>query len=291
MCDDLTAHEEEAALAASGLNRRQFAAISAAGVLAACTGSQSEAKPRAGLTESTVAITTPDGTADAFFVRPAKGKHPAIIMWPDIAGSRPAYMEMGRQLASAGYAVLVVNHYYRSAKAPIMASMAEWRTPGGQAKLKPMIAAIKPQGVTTDTMAFVAWLDKQPAVNRQRGIGNIGYCMTGPYTVRAAAAVPRRIKAAVSCHGGGLVTAAPDSPHKLIASTQASYLFAIARNDDARAPGDKDALRAAAKAAGRPAEVEVYNADHGWCTLDAPTYDKAEAARAWARILVLFGKL
>ena len=291
MCDDLTAHEEEAALAASGLNRRQFAAISAAGVLAACTGSQSEAKPRAGLTESTVAIATPDGTADAFFVRPAKGKHPAIIMWPDIAGSRPAYMEMGRQLASAGYAVLVVNHYYRSAKAPIMASMAEWRTPEGQAKLKPMIAAIKPQGVTTDTMAFVAWLDKQPAVNRQRGIGNIGYCMTGPYTVRAAAAVPRRIKAAVSCHGGGLVTAAPDSPHKLIASTQASYLFAIARNDDARAPGDKDALKAAANAAGRPAEVEVYNADHGWCTLDAPTYDKAEAARAWARILVLFGKL
>ena len=291
MCDDLTAHEEDAALAANGLNRRQFAAISAAGVLAACTGSQSEAKARTGLTESNVAITTPDGTADAFFVRPAKGKHPAVIMWPDVAGLRPAYLEMGRQLASAGYAVLVVNHYYRSAKAPIMASMAEWRTPEGQAKLKPMIAAITPQGVTTDTMAFVAWLDKQPAVNRQRGIGNIGYCMTGPYTLRAAAAVPRRIKAAVSCHGGGLVTKAPDSPHKLIASTQASYLFAIARNDDARAPGDKDALKAAAAAAGRPAEVEVYNADHGWCTLDAPTYDKGEAERAWARVLVLFGKL
>ena len=291
MCDDLTAHEEEAALAASGLNRRQFAAISAAGVLAACTGSQSEAKARGGLSESSVAITTPDGTADAFFVRPAKGKHPAVIMWPDIAGLRPAYMEMGRQLASAGFTVLVVNHYYRSAKAPIMASIAEWRTPEGQAKLKPMIAALTPQKVTTDTMAFVAWLDRQGATDRQRGIGTIGYCMTGPYTVRAAAAVPRRIKAAVSCHGGGLVTAAPDSPHRLLASTQARYLFAIARNDDTRAPGDKDALRAAAKAAGRPAEVEVYNADHGWCTLDAPTYDKGEAARAWARVLVLFGGL
>ena len=291
MCDDLTAHEEEAALAASGLNRRQFAAISAAGVLAACTVSQSAAKARGGLSESSVAITTSDGTADAFFVRPAKGKHPAVIMWPDVAGLRPAYLEMGRQLASAGYAVLVVNHYYRSAKAPIMASIAEWRTPEGQAKLKPMIAALTPQKVTTDTMAFVAWLDKQAATDRQRGIGTIGYCMTGPYTVRAAAAVPRRIKAAVSCHGGGLVTAAPDSPHRLLASTQARYLFAIARNDDTRAPGDKDALRAAAKAAGRPAEVEVYNADHGWCTLDAPTYDKGEAARAWARVLVLFGGL
>ena len=291
MCDDLTAHEEAAALAASGLNRRQFAAISAAGVLAACTSSPSAAKARAGLRESTVEITTPDGPADAFFLRPAKGRHPAIIMWPDVAGLRPAYLEMGRQLASAGYAVLVVNHYYRSAKAPILASMAEWRTPAGQARLKPMIAAITPPGVTSDTMAFVAWLDRQAATDRKRGIGTIGYCMTGPFTVRAAAAVPRRIKAAVSCHGGGLVTAAPDSPHRLIASTQASFLVAIARNDDARAPGDKDALKAAAKAAGRPAEVEVYNADHGWCTLDAPTYDKAEAARAWARILVLFGKL
>ena len=291
MCDDLTVHEEEAALAASGLNRRQFAVISAAGVLAACTGSESAAKARAGLSESTVSITTPDGTADAFFVRPAKGKHPAIIMWPDVAGLRPAYLEMGRQLASAGYAVLVVNHYYRSSKAPILATMAEWRTPEGQAKLKPMIAAITPPGVTSDTMAFVAWLDKQASVERARGIGTIGYCMTGPFTVRAAAAVPRRVKAAVSCHGGGLVTPAPDSPHRLIASTSASYLFAIARNDDARAPGDKDALRAAAKAAGRAAEVEVYNADHGWCTLDAPTYDKAEAARAWARALALFKAL
>ena len=291
MCDDLTAHEEDTALAASGLNRRQFAAISAAGVLAACTGSESEAKARSALNESTVAITTPGGTADAFFVRPSKGKHPAIIMWPDIAGLRPAYMEMGRQLASAGYAVLVVNHYYRSAKAPIMNSMAEWRTPEGQAKLKPMIAAITPAGVASDTAAFVAWLDRQTATDRKRGIGTIGYCMTGPFTLRAAAAVPKRIKAAVSCHGGGLVTPAPDSPHRLIASTQASYLFAIARNDDARAPTDKDTLRAAAAAAGRPAEIEVYNADHGWCTLDAPTYDKAEAARAWARVLALFAKL
>jgi carboxymethylenebutenolidase len=291
MCDDLTAHEEEAALAASGLNRRQFAAISAAGVLAACTGSESNAKARAGLTASTVAITTPDGTADAFWVRPAKGKHPAVIMWPDIAGLRPAYMEMGRQLASAGYAVLVVNHYYRSAKAPILASMAEWRTPEGQAKLKPMIGAITPQGVTTDTMAFVSWLDKQAAVDGRKGIGTIGYCMTGPYTVRAAAAVPRRIKAAASCHGGGLVTTAPDSPHRLIASTQASYLFAIARNDDTRAPDEKNVLKMATGEAERPAEIEVYNADHGWCTLDAPTYDRGEAQRAWGRVLALFGKL
>ena len=291
MCDDLTLHEEEAALAAQGLNRRQFAAIGAASVLAACTGSESDAKARAALRESTVTVTTPDGSADGFFVHPGQGKHPAVIMWPDVAGLRDAYKEMARRLASSGYAVLVVNHYYRSAKAPIMDSMAQWRTPEGQAKLKPMIAAITPQGVTTDTMALVAWLDRQGAVDRSRGVGTCGYCMTGPFTVRAAAAVPRRVKAAASFHGGGLVTTAPDSPHRLLGSTDAAYLFAIARNDDARAPGDKDALRAAAKAAGRAAEVEVYNADHGWCTLDAPTYDKAEADRAGARMLALFKAL
>ena len=291
MCDDLTAIEEDTALAARGLSRRSFGAISAAGMLAAGAGSAADAKMRAGLSEGMVAIKTPDGTADAFFVRPAKGKHPAVIMWPDVAGLRPAYLEMGRRMAAAGYAVLVVNHYYRSAKAPILETMAQWRTPEGQARLKPMIAAITPPGVTSDTMALVGWLDRQPGVERKRGIGTIGYCMTGPFTVRAAAAVPRRIKAAVSCHGGGLVTAAPDSPHRLIPSTAASFLIAIARNDDARAPTEKDVLRAAAAAAGRPAEVEVYAADHGWCTLDAPSYDKPEAERTWARVLALFAQL
>jgi len=288
MCDDFTAREEEAALAAKGLSRREFAAIGAAGVLGACSGGDSEAKGKARLVESAVAIAAPDGSADAFFVHPAKGRHPGVILWPDIAGLRDAYKEMGRRLAGAGYAVLVVNHYYRSSRAPILSSMAEWRSPEGQARLKPMIAALSLAGIERDAKAFAAWLDGQEAVDTRRGIGTQGYCQTGSFAVRAAAAVPDRITAVASFHGGGLVTAAPDSPHLLLGKTRASYLIAIARNDDARAPGDKDALREAAKAAGRPAEIEVYNADHGWCTLDAPVYDKAEAERAWGRLLELY---
>lgn len=289
MCDELTVLEEEAALARLGLNRREFAAASAAGmvaVVAACA----DAKMADGhqLAEETVRITTPDGVADAFFVRPPRGRFPGVVMWPDIAGLREAYKEMARRLARAGYSVLVVNHYYRSSPAPILNSIAEWRTPDGQARLKPMIAAITPAGTVSDARSFVGWLGKQRSVHPQKGIGTCGYCMGGPYTVRTAFAVPERVKAAASFHGAQLVTDAHDSPHRLIAQTRASYLFAVAKNDDDSAPGDKDALRAAAKAAGRPAEVEVYNANHGWCTLDAPVYDRAGAERAWARMLALF---
>ena len=287
MCDELTAREEEAALDRQGLSRRKFAAFGAAGVLAACTASPGEAKGRK-LKEGTVAIPTPDGSADGFFVHPARGRHPGVILWPDIAGLRDAYKVMARRLAEAGFAVLVFNHYYRSSKAPILGSIAEWRTPEGQAKLKPMIAALSVGATVSDARAIVAWLDKQKVVDPRRGIGTQGYCMGGPFAVRTAWAAPDRVRAAASFHGGGLVTAAEDSPHRLLAASKASYLIAVARNDDARAPGDKDAFSAAAKAAGRPAEVEVYNADHGWCTLDAPVYDKAEAERAWARLLALY---
>jgi len=290
MCDEFTATEEDRALAGSGLTRRSFAALGAGAVMVAYADAAGAARTRP-LRESTVTLPTSDGTMDAFFVHPARGKHPGVILWPDIAGLREAYMAMARRLAGAGYAVLVVNQYYRSAKAPIMSGIAEWRTPEGQAKLKPMIPLLSPEAISRDAQAVVAYLDAQRAVNRNRGIATSGYCMGGPFTVRTAAAVPGRVRAAASFHGGGLVTDKPDSPHRLLGATQASYLIAVARNDDARAPADKDSFRAAAAAAGRPAEVEVYAADHGWCTLDAPVYDAAEADRAWGRMLALFAQL
>jgi len=289
MCDEFTAIEEEAAIVGAGLTRRDFAAVGAAAALAGCA-TTGEAGAVA-LTESTVTFSTPDGTADAFFAHPTKGKHPGVIMWPDIAGIRDAFKVMARRLAADGHAVLLVNQYYRNAPAPHLATISEWRTPAGQEKLKPMLPLLTPAAITSDAKAFVTFLDKQKAVDTKRGIGSNGYCQGGAFTVRSAAAVPGRVKAAASFHGGGLVTDKPDSPHKLLAATQASYLIAVARNDDARAPTDKDVFKAAAVAAGRPAEVEVYNADHGWCALDAPIYDKAEAERAWARLLALYAQL
>ncbi|MBX9886209.1 MAG: dienelactone hydrolase family protein [Novosphingobium sp.] len=290
MCDELT--EAENAL---WLSRRQFGAAGAsAAVLATLPGCSmaqpsSSAAPAALPTKArAVTVTTPDGKVDAWFFAPETGKHPAVIMWPDIAGLREAYKTMAARLAAAGYAVLVVNHYYRGAVAPVLDSLLAWRTPEGQAKLKPLIAGITPAGTMRDATAFVTWLDQQAEVDTARKIGTCGYCMGGPYTVRTAAAVPDRVSASASFHGAGLVGPEADSPVNLIAKTKAGFLFAIAQNDDAGAPGDKTALAAAAKAAGRPAEVEVYPAQHGWCTIDAPIYDKVQAEKAWARMLALY---
>lgn len=283
MCDEFT----EAENAEFILNRREFASLGAgAAALATLPGCASAAE--APTASRMVVIDTPDGKADAFFVYPKKGKHAAVIMWPDIAGLRDAYKTMGTRLAAAGYAVLVVNQYYRSSPAPILGSLMEWRTPAGQEKLQPMIGAITPSGTTTDAAAFVSWLDAQKEVNSKKRIGSCGYCMGGPFTVRTAFANPARVGAAASFHGGGLVGDAADSPINLIAKTRAAYLIAIAQNDDERAPKEKTQLRAAADAAKRPAEIEVYPAQHGWCTIDAPIYDRAQAEKAWGRMLALF---
>lgn len=290
MCDEFTDADNDAALAGKGLSRREFAAFGAAAALAGCTSAR-EANAAGALVEATVSVPTPNGTADGFFVHPGMGKYPGVIFWPDIGGLRDAKKVMARRLAAEGYAVLVINQYYRSAPAPILKSFSEWRTPEGQAKLAPMIALITPAGVASDGAAFAAWLDQQPAVDSGRGIGTQGYCMGGPFTVRTAAAAPGRVKAAASFHGGGLVGTAADSPSVLLGKTQAAFLFAIAQNDDARAPTNKDSLRTAAAASGRPAEVEVYPADHGWCVPDSPVYDQVQADRAWARLLALYSKL
>jgi carboxymethylenebutenolidase len=194
---------------------------------------------------------------------------------------------MADRLAESGYAVLTVNPFYRSTTAAALAASGD--RAAVRAKAGEYRKLLTPEATIRDTTALVAFLDKQSEVNTRRGVGTTGYCMGGPLVVRTAAAVPGRIRAGASFHGGGLATAAPDSPHLLIPKTKASFLIAIAENDDARAPADKDTLRAAFAAAKRPAEIEVYKgAMHGWCPPDSEVYNQAQADRAWARLLHLF---
>jgi len=285
MCDERTIHEDEDFLSdAANVSRRGFALLGA-GALAACSTTATGA---AALTEQDVTITTPDGACDAFFVHPARGRHAAVLVWPDIGGLRPGFRTMGRRLAESGYAVLTVNPFYRSARAPVLAEGEAFAQPEVRARLMSYTAQFNPERIASDATAFIGWLDTQSAVDTSKGVGTTGYCMGGALTMRTAAAVPNRVRAGGSFHGGGLATAAPTSPHLLIPQMRANYLVAVAQNDDAQDPGEKDRLRAAFDAAGRQAEIEVYPAQHGWCSIDSRVYDQAQADRAYARLIALF---
>lgn len=283
MCDRLTPLDH----GALALSRRRFAVLGLATTLAACARPMADGG-EAGLSERKVSISTPDGKMDALFVHPRGTASGAVIMWPDIAGRRAAFDAMARRLAATGRAVLVANPYYRSVPAPQFADFAEFRENDGFAKVKPWRDQFSPEGIRSDTNALVDWLDAQDAVDTDVGIGIQGYCMTGSFTVRGAAARPDRVRLGASFHGGGLVGDEASSPHRQLGESRATHMFAIAQNDDAESPGDKTALREAAKAAGRPAEIEVYPADHGWTVLDSPSYDEAAAERALGRLMALY---
>jgi carboxymethylenebutenolidase len=277
--------------AMGGVNRRQFTAMGAFAAFAAACAPVDSAVAADGLAEEMVKFPAPGGTMDAFFVHPAAGKHPAVIMWPDIASLRDAFKVMARRLASSGYSVIVPNPFYRDAPAPQFADFDAFRKDNGFQKVGPWMAHNTPEAVAETAKAVVAWLDKQPSVDTNKGVGVQGYCMSGTWTVRNAAAVPDRIRAGASFHGGnGWVTDAADSPHKLFGRTKASYLVAVAKNDDAQKPEVKDAIKKAAADAGRPAKVEVYQADHGWTVPDSPVYNEGEANRAWSNLLALYSK-
>ena len=283
MCDDQTVADNYEYLRSKKLTRRQFGIVSAGAGLSMLLPLEANAQE---VSESEIDVTTPDGVADCYFVHPSSGAHPGVLIWPDAFGLRPAKRQMARRLAASGYSVLVVNQYYRTQRAPIVetTNFAEAR-----GTLMPLMRSLNADTQTRDAMAFVSFLDTQPAVDQNRKMGTMGYCMGGPFTMRTAAAVPDRIGAAASFHGGGLVTDGADSPHLLVPQMKASYLFAIAGNDDENQPEAKDVLREAFAQAGLPAEIEVYEgAMHGWCPPDSTVYHEVQAERAWSRLLVLF---
>jgi carboxymethylenebutenolidase len=266
----------------------------AAGIAAASSNLSAQGQ----VTETNVDIKTPDGTCDAAFIHPASGAHAAVIIWPDAFGLRPSMRQMARRLATeGGYSVLVPNPFYRVAKSPVFEDASNINFAAERAKITPLMGSINAAGtVEKDAPAFVAWLDSQRAVDRTKKIGTQGYCMGGALVVRTAAAVPDRIGAGASFHGGGLVTTNPTSPHLLAPKIKARMYFGVAANDDAQQPDAKTKLKEAFDAAKVPAEVEVYSqAQHGWCVTDMPkqangepTYSRADAERAWGKLMALY---
>ena len=284
MCeqDDL----DEFARRSGEITRRQFGTMALGAGLAAALPALGNSPPTSA---ADVDIKTPDGVADAYFVHPAEGKFPGLLIWPDIFGLRPAFKQMATRLAESGYAVLVINPFYRTQRAPTAPEHPDFNDPATRQALMTLAGSLSPQTAVTDATAFVDFLDAQPSVDKKRKIGTTGYCMGGPFVFRTAAALANRIGAGATFHGGGLVTDAPDSPHLLIPQMKAHFLIAIAENDDQKQPEAKDVLRTAFAKAHLPAEIQVYaGTQHGWCPPDSHVYDHDQAEKAWGRLLALF---
>jgi carboxymethylenebutenolidase len=280
------------------VSRRDFIARSVAAGLVAATGQSFAATLT--IVETEVTVKTPDGICDAAFIHPASGAYPGVILWPDAAGLRPTMRDMAKRLAADGYSVLVPNPFYRVSKAPQFTDAAnlDFKNQDLLAKIQMLMSSIgAPGAAEKDAVAYVAFLDAQPQVDKTKKIGTQGYCMGGPLVVRTAAAVAERIGAGASFHGGGLVTDKPDSPHLLAPKIKARMYFGVAASDDQRQPDAKDILKQSFTKAGVPVEVEVYPAKHGWCVPDmpiedgAPVYDKAQAERAWSKLVALYKAL
>jgi carboxymethylenebutenolidase len=288
MCDELTNKDAEEYLRRHALTRREFGKRGAGVALAMMLPPVANALD---VTEQDVLVETPDGMADCYFVHPSSGEHAAVIIWPDIVGIRPAFRAMGKRLAESGYSVLVVNPYYRTVKGAVVPEGKTFRDPGIREMLMPHARTLSPATCVSDGRAFVEYLDNQTPVDTARKIGTTGYCMTGSYTMRLAAAIPNRIGAGGSFHGGGLVTDSDDSPHLLIPQMNAGFLIAIAENDHEKSPDTEGRLRTSFDDANVAAEVEVYKGTlHGWCPPDSAVYNEEEAERAWSKLLDLFDR-
>jgi len=284
MCDQDHFEDDRKEYEALGLvTRKQFGVMLGAGIAMMLP----QVANAVTVTDAEVNVTTPDGTADCYFVHPSTGTAPGVLVWPDIFGLRPAFRQMSKRLAESGYSVLVVNPFYRKQKAPT----AEKGAATPIAQVSPLAQGLGETTHMTDAKAFIAWLDQQPSVAKNRKIGTQGYCMGGPIAFRTSAAVPDRVGAVASFHGGGLVTAMPNSPHLQASKTKAQFLIAIAANDDTSRPTEKDVLKETFAKANLPAEIEVYTgAAHGWCPPDSTVYSEPLAEKAWARLLALYGK-
>ena len=286
---------------ADDFSRRDFVALSiAAGVAAATTTSARAANLP--VTENNVTVKTPDGTCDAAFIHPTTGTHPGVLIWPDAFGLRPSMRDIAKRIAAEGYSVLVPNPFYRTAKAPVFGDVSNFNfgNQDDRAKLQSFTGPLQAAGnAEKDAAAYIAFLDAQQQVDKNKKMGTQGYCMGGPLVVKTCATVPNRVGAGASFHGGGLVTNNPDSPHLLAPKIKGRMYFGIASNDDMNQPDAKVKLREAFDAAHVPAEIEVYSMSlHGWCVPDMPKgangmpiYNKPDAEKAWGKLVALYSTL
>jgi carboxymethylenebutenolidase len=279
------------------ITRRDFVRMSiAAGIAVA----PARPRRRAGLgVETNVDVKTPDGTCDAVFVHPA---HRHLSGRADLArcvrttavDARIRETYRRRRLCGPGAEPVLSHGQGAGVRRPVEVRFRQHRRPRQAGDLHR--TAERAGAAERDAIAYIAFLDAQKQVDRNKKVGTQGYCMGGPLIMKTAAAVPNRVGAAASFHGGGLVTPNPTSPHLLIPKMKARLYIGIAANDDMTQPTAKDTLKQAFADAKVPAEIEVYpTAQHGWCVPDMPLqangmpiYNKEAAERAWGKLVALY---
>ena len=242
---------------------------------------------------TSVEIRTHDGLCPASVFRPAQGGPcPAVLMYMDAPGIRPALFDMGERIASHGYFVLLPDLFYRvGAYAPINAKTHFADPEKRQAWFAKYMPSASRANVRQDTDAFLRFLGAQPDVVQPR-IGTTGYCMGGGHSLIAAGTYPDRVAAAASYHGGRLATDDPDSPHLLAPQIKAKVYVAGAV-EDATFPDDmKQRLEEAFTNAGVDHRIETYEgARHGWVPADTASYQPKGAERHWKTLIALFDEV
>jgi carboxymethylenebutenolidase len=235
-----------------------------------------------------VVVSTADGSCPCVLATPDdSGPWPAVILFMDAGGVRPALIEMAEQLSAMGYVTLLPEMYYRHGPYEPFRLETAFSDPQERSRLMSMAGTVSNTGVAADTSAFVEFLSTLPQV-AGRKVGTTGYCLGGRMSVVAAASRPDRIAAAASFHGGRLATDDPDSPHLLVDRIAGRLYVAAAENDGSFTPEQADLLERALTDAGVDHEIEVYPALHGFAVPDNPTFDAASAARHWAALDGLF---
>jgi len=239
---------------------------------------------------SRIEITTADGTCPSYVFRPAAGSGPwpAVLVYMDGVGIRPAMLDLGVRLAKSGYFVLLPDLYYRSGPYEAMDPRTIFGDPEQRKLLSEKFSSmISPAKIMSDTRAFIDYLASEPDV-QAGGIGVTGYCMGGLMALTAAGTFPERIVAAASFHGGRLATDAPESPH-LLAPKIKARVYVAGATDDASFPDEmKQRLDQALSDAKVEHVIETYPAKHGWVFSDTPVYDAAANERHWRELLALY---
>ncbi len=231
-------------------------------------------------------IPTADGAMNSFVVYPDEGgPFPVVLFYMDAPGKRDELHDMARRLATVGYYVVLPNLYYRRSSDYKLLE----RTEAAMAVMFGHMHSLNAHTTDVDTAAMLKFVDAQPEADARR-LGAVGYCMSGPFVMWAAAQFPQRIKCIASVYGANMVTDQPDSPHRVAPKVKCEAYFACAEFDKWASAEQVQTLEASLKAAGTPHRVEWYpGAEHGFAFPKREgIYNRAAAERHWARLFDLF---